>query len=795
LQAQTSSSITISSNPVGARFLVDGQLYFGTQTLNWPTGSKHTVTFVTDAPLPGQGNNSTVQTSIDGGTMFVLNGWIDNQKVLVPSLDPTQIVTANPAVTSLTATVTVSYRVMLNFFNAPLPSSPPACLAPGAIPPGVFRPGVVYINSACFWSSTTVFVQANLTVFLNAYPYPGFVFTGWAINGAAPSQFLTNLTVTGPTVIAPFFEAGKRVHFLSSPPGLKLLIDHTTVPTRSSSDPNNCPNNETQGVAVQLGFPPLCFGDFDFVGGSTHFITGVTPQLDQYGKWWVFSSWSNGQGPDALYTIDSNLTSSAAMTGIFVPGAQVVFLTQPGGLQLSVDGRQNWGSYAFMWGLGTTHQVSAPATAVDAKGRKYTYQNWSNGGSASQTIVVNQNTVTNGMRLTANYSVLSRVVVQTVPSGQTVQVDGASCQAPCNVDRQSGAQIHVTVPTQIPMGQGARLDFASWSDGGASDHIVTVNQDYTVLTASYGTSYQLNATSNPGNGAAFQFSPSSSDMFYAQNTLVSVTANPNSGFKFRRWTGDLTGTFPQGVVDMTLPRNVAAQMDAIPYIAPAGILNGVGQTPSSAVAPGSLISIFGQSLAGTVQSGPVNPLSQSIAGVSVTVNNMILPLLFVSPQQINAQLPSGLANGNYTLQVHNTGQPDITGNFTVARNAPGLFFQTVNSQQIALAFHADGSLVTTGKPAAGGEVVSLLGTGFGPYSGTVLDGFHPPNPPPALADSVTLSVGGHPVVPKSAGAAPGYTGVTLTQFQVPAGLPGGTMATVKATINGIDSNTVMLPLQ
>ena len=43
----------------------------------------------------------------------------------------------------------------------------------------------------------------------------------------------------------------------------------------------------------------------------------------------------------------------------------------------------------------------------------------------------------------------------------------------------------------------------------------------------------------------------------------------------------------------------------------------------------------------------------------VTINESILPLLFVSPQQINAQLPSSLTDGTYTLNVQNTGQPEI----------------------------------------------------------------------------------------------------------------------------------------
>jgi uncharacterized protein (TIGR03437 family) len=264
---------------------------------------------------------------------------------------------------------------------------------------------------------------------------------------------------------------------------------------------------------------------------------------------------------------------------------------------------------------------------------------------------------------------------------------------------------------------------------------------------------------------------------------------PNPGFKFGHWGGDLTGSYPSGVVTMLAPDTVVADMITVPYIVPAGILNGAGQTPSTAVAPGSIISIFGQSLASVVQVGPVNPLAQTIAGTAVTVNNSVLPLLFVSPQQINAQLPSGLADGNYTLQVQNTGQPEISGALTVARDAPGLFSSVVGSTAYAMAFHADESLVTTSHPATGGETISLLGTGFGPYKTQVFDGFFP-----SVSDSVVLSVGGAKAT-ATATAAPNFAGVVSTQFQVPAGLPSGTSVPVLVTINGVDSNTVLLPIQ
>jgi uncharacterized protein (TIGR03437 family) len=467
----------------------------------------------------------------------------------------------------------------------------------------------------------------------------------------------------------------------------------------------------------------------------------------------------------------------------------------PNGLKLTVDGRPNFASYDFVWGLGTTHTVSAPGNQFDASGRQYTFKSWSSSGSQSQSYVVDQSAVDNGYRDTANFSVLSRVMVQSSPSGLNVQVDGTSCTTPCSIDRPSGAQLRVTAPKNLSLGDSARMEFVSWSDSAASDHTFTVDKDYSVVTANYRTSYRLSAASDPGNGVSFQFDPSSSDMFYPQDTPVTVTATANPGFKFRRWDGDLTGTYPAGMVTMSSPRGIIARLDKIPFIAPAGVKNAVGDTPNSAVAPGSIISIFGESLSPVLEIGRVNPLAQSIAGVTVTVSDRILPLLYVSPNQINAQVPSDLADGDYTLQVHNTGQDDISASFSVTRNSPGLFFQTLDSTQYGLALHNDGSVVTPDNPAKAGEILSLLGTGFGPYNGLVIDGFFPPNPAPAVADSVSLATGDQVMSIMSSIAAPGYTGLTVTKFKVPDNMDSGATVPVKVIVNGAASNTVMVPIQ
>jgi uncharacterized protein (TIGR03437 family) len=799
LDAQSSGTVSISTVPNGARFSVDGQVYNQAITLVWPAGSKHLLAFLVDPSLPGQPANASVQTSADGAIKYAFTGWVDNAALLVPTGDPIQTITADPRITSLKATLAPSYRVLLSFFNSQDPADTglaPNCGAPGVIPSGQVRPGVVFVGSQCYWSSAAVFVPAGSALSINAFPYPGFVFVGWSMNSGAVNPYLSKITVNGPMTLGPQFSPGKRIHFLTAPLGLKVLIDHSEIPTRSINDLSAvCPTNESQPVAPLSGFPALCFGDFDFAPGSTHVIAGVSPQLDLFGKWWVFDVWSNGAAANSAYTVDSNTANADLLTAKFVPGAQVSLLTNPTGLKLSVDGRQNWASYNFIWGMNSVHQVSAPANQFDAKGRQYTFQAWSNGSGAAQTLNVDQSAVDNGLRVTASYSALNRVVVQSSPPGLTLQVDGTSCQTPCNIDRTSGTQLRITAPAQVPMGEGTRLDFTSWSDGGASDHTLAVNQDSTTITANYTNSYRLATASDPANGVSFQFTPSSSDGFFPQNTQVTVSASPNAGFKFRRWGGDLAGTFPTMPLMMSGPRAVVAQMDTVPYIAPAGVRNAAGDTPSSAVAPGSIITIFGENLSPTLEVGRVNPLSQAIAGVTVTVDDRILGLLFVSPKQINAQVPSNLPDGDYTLAVHSTTQADVSATFTVRRDAPGLFFQSADSQQYAIALHEDGSLVTPENPAKAGETLALLGTGFGPYKGIVIDGFFPPEPAPVLMDSVTVSAGDQSPVQASAGAALGYTGVAATKFRVPDGLPAGANVALKVTVNGTDSNTVTLPIQ
>jgi len=60
---------------------------------------------------------------------------------------------------------------------------------------------------------------------------------------------------------------------------------------------------------------------------------------------------------------------------------------------------------------------------------------------------------------------------------------------------------------------------------------------------------------------------------------VTVTVTPNNGFKFVKWGGDFSGNFTTGYLSMTGPHAITAYTQAVPYIAPAGIMSAAARRP------------------------------------------------------------------------------------------------------------------------------------------------------------------------------------------------------------------------
>ena len=483
------------------------------------------------------------------------------------------------------------------------------------------------------------------------------------------------------------------------------------------------------------------------------------------------------------------------ITANFVLGVITTIASVPSGMKIMIDGGDYYTGYNFIWGQGTTHTLSAESPQTDAKGRVWTFVSWSDGGAQTHNVTT---PAAYGYTVTATYTSLEQVTVNSSPAGLTFAIDGANCTTPCVINKAAGSTSQVTIPGSIPNGAGSRYDFSGWNDGStATSRTVAFNQDTLNLTASYQTSYQLTEAVSPAKAGTFQISPVSNDGYYASGVQVSITAVAANGFKFVEWAGDLSGNSATGLLPMTSPHAVIADFIGVPYIPPAGIESVTGPTLDGSVAAGSLIAIYGQSLASAFQMGPSNPLGQAIGNTTVTVNSFILPLVFVSPTLIAAQVPWELQPGVYPLAVHNQGQPDVSATLTISRDSPGAFTQ-VNPQQLplVLAVHQDGTLVTFDSPAIHGEQITIYGTGFGPYNPPGIDGF------PAvsagsdnLADSIMLLNDSGPLQPDWAGAAQGQVGVAVVKLTIGDDLPSSTNMNLTISVNGRRSIPVVLPLQ
>jgi uncharacterized protein (TIGR03437 family) len=762
--AQTTQT-RIFTEPAGASFFVDGTKYTSSASFFWPKGSRHTV-WVDVAQDSG------------GTTRMAFQGWSDDKSLLQTGGSPYVTVTADPDFLSLKATFTIEHRIDV-LFNSLATSIPPpvACTASvGSIP----APGVVYVGGLCAANSVSVWAVTGTTMIFNAFPARGFIFEGWIVNGSArPDSFLRNYTVTGPAVMSPRFAPAKRVTFQTEPPGLIITVDRTAIPTREPGD--------------NLPFLILPW-EMDFAEGSSHILGAPATQYNASGKTWVLDSFSIGGGEGTIYkAVGANIPET--IVARFVRGTGVSFLTSPVGLKLNVDGRESWPSYNFVWGVGTKHIITAPAVTSDAKGRKYKFLNWASGGDATQQLTTPEETELGGLRLVANYEIYPRVVISTAQPASRLQVDGTVCPLPCTLDRPNGTTVSLAVAETVSLGVDSRMQFGGWTDTTAATRTVTFAGADQQLSFRYRIFNRLHALADPAGGATFRLEPPSADGFYPNDSTVQVTAVTAEGYKFRRWEGDLAGTSPGGFLSMLTARLVRAQLDKVPFIPTAGIRNAAGETPLQAVAPGSIVSIFGSGLANDYVAGANGPLKQTLGNVTARIGTRLLPLLFVSPEQVNAHLPSDLADGEYSVAVRNGALPEIAGKVTVVRNAPGIFGQLIGEQFVATAQRPDGSLAAPDKPARRGEQVVLMGTGFGAYERGSVDGFPAADNPPNPVRTMPQVIAGDAVyTPDFAGAAPGLVGVTLIRFTVPADWSAG-MVELRVRQADVESNKFLLPVE
>jgi uncharacterized protein (TIGR03437 family) len=154
---------------------------------------------------------------------------------------------------------------------------------------------------------------------------------------------------------------------------------------------------------------------------------------------------------------------------------------------------------------------------------------------------------------------------------------------------------------------------------------------------------------------------------------------------------DIIGIGPDGQSVSVLINSSGAPVASAP-----AYLAGTGDV---VVAPGALATIFGSGLSATTASFTSDPLPTTIGNTSVEIVDLAgstfrAPLLYVSPTQINFQVPEDAAEGLAIINVTGTGRP---------RGAHSTYVQSVASALFTL----DG----TGKGAPVSSAVSVNASG------------------------------------------------------------------------------------
>ena len=216
-----------------------------------------------------------------------------------------------------------------------------------------------------------------------------------------------------------------------------------------------------------------------------------------------------------------------------------------------------------------------------------------------------------------------------------------------------------------------------------------------------------------------------------------------------------------------------------PVIGQNGIVNGASFRPATdlngAVTPGAIVAIFGTDMASSTEVASEVPLPTKLGDTSVTFNGIAAPLFFVSPGQINAQVPFELVAGadSVTVQLTRGSETSELQSIALAAVSPGIF--TLNAQGTgagAILHAADFQPVTESNPALPGEFLLIFCTGLGPVLPEVPSGNVAPGTEP-LARTVSLplvNIGGIPAEVVYSGLAPGFVGLYQVNVEVPVGV-------------------------
>jgi uncharacterized protein (TIGR03437 family) len=234
------------------------------------------------------------------------------------------------------------------------------------------------------------------------------------------------------------------------------------------------------------------------------------------------------------------------------------------------------------------------------------------------------------------------------------------------------------------------------------------------------------------------------------------------------------------------------------------------------IAPGSLASIYASTgVSQSLFAGSL-PLPTTLGAVRVQAGGTLnfdavagwvysptgavqAPLLFVGPNQVNLQVPPGLAAGSAVpVQLVRADGSSLLSTLSSTPTSPGIFTITMNGRGQAAVLNQDNTVNFGTNPARRGSVIQIFATGAGETTPALAAGeAAPANGNPLVLTKVqpTVTIGGKNAKVLFSGLAPGFVGLWQINAEVPADVTPGMAVPLVITAAGAQSNTVTIAVQ
>jgi uncharacterized protein (TIGR03437 family) len=284
--------------------------------------------------------------------------------------------------------------------------------------------------------------------------------------------------------------------------------------------------------------------------------------------------------------------------------------------------------------------------------------------------------------------------------------------------------------------------------------------------------------------------------------MTLVASNDPSAVNSASAPNHISIQFQTTQIPVTIPAFSVVRLDLTPP-SPTPVTSVSAAAGSAAVAAEGIASAYGTGLASGARPATILPLATTLQSSSVQVVDSagitrMAPLFYVSPGQINFEVPAGTAPGVATVNVISGAAKVATGTLQVQLTAPSIF--TANStghgvpaalavriaaggQQTPVSvFHCSGTSCAPVPIDVSGDPVYLLlyATGIRHRS--------------SLA-AVTCTVNGISAPVQYAGPQGHFAGLDQVNVELPKSLMGSGLSDVVLTVDGQAANTVQINIQ